>query len=122
MFFSVIFSLALRSPSARHRTRTRPLMQVGMTGGDLEGGGDAKRNAEVAQLKNLFYQETAAPEADAGDQRAGLLRNVTLRISTRVTALVPSRPRSPPCLRRTSTTGADRSLSHGSAAAPAGRL
>ena len=32
-------------------------MQVGMTGGDLEGGRDGARNAEVDRLKQLFYKD-----------------------------------------------------------------
>ena len=60
-------------------------MQVGMTGGDLEGGRDDARNAEVAALKKLFYQELDA-EADAGDpvgarldqDADGLLRDLPL--------------------------------------------
>ena len=32
-------------------------MQVGMTGGDLEGGRDGARNAEVEKLKQLFYTD-----------------------------------------------------------------
>ena len=32
-------------------------MQVGMTGGDLEGGRDGARNAEVEKLKQLFYKD-----------------------------------------------------------------
>ena len=34
-----------------------PHMQVGMTGGDLEGGSDSARNTEVKKLKQLFYKD-----------------------------------------------------------------
>ena len=37
------------------QARASPRMQVGMTGGDLEGGRDGARNAEVEKLKQLFY-------------------------------------------------------------------
>ena len=69
----------------------RVTMQVGMSGGDLEDGRDAARNAQVQALKKLLYQPSAPKSAEAavenvgrraGDEEgaaaAGLLRNVPL--------------------------------------------
>ena len=66
---------------SRHPARVRPpLMQSGMYGGDLEGGRDEDRNANIASLKSLFYKE-AADDADAADAAGsttdlGLLRDI----------------------------------------------
>ena len=77
------------------RARAIPCMQVGMTGGDLEGGRDGARNAEVEKLKQLFYKDdvyeggkggtTAAAGATATEAAAtrdladlGLLRDVPI--------------------------------------------
>ena len=54
-------------------------MQVGMTGGDLEGGGNEQRNAEVRALKKLFYSaadDTAT--AGAGEEHLGMLRDIPI--------------------------------------------
>jgi len=69
----------------------RVTMQVGMSGGDLEDGRDAARNAQVQALKKLLYQPSAPKSAEAavadvgrhagddeGAAAAGLLRNVPL--------------------------------------------
>jgi hypothetical protein len=58
---------------ASMRSATLPLsassvtMQLGMSGGDLEGGKDDARNADVRALKSIFYREEAQPPVcDAG--------------------------------------------------------
>ena len=67
-------------------------MQASYDGGDLEGGTDAARNADVASLKKLFYQEAAAnpvkpdgaektdktPYVSEDVAQLGLLRDVPL--------------------------------------------
>ena len=65
----------------RHPARARPpLMQSGMYGGDLEGGRDKDRNANIARLKSLFYKEDATDFDDAGAagsaELLGLLRDI----------------------------------------------
>eukprot|EP00967_Tisochrysis_lutea_P131882 scaffold229612_cov28-Tisochrysis_lutea.AAC.2 len=46
-------------PPAASRTRTpAPLLQI-RPGGDLEGGLDDQRNADVSALKKLFYETEA---------------------------------------------------------------
>lgn len=63
-----------------HLRTTLPLMQAGMTGGDLDGGRDPVRNANVASLKKLFYVESdgATPSASrrAADAALGVLRDI----------------------------------------------
>ena len=62
-------------------------MQVGMTGGDLEGGRDGARNAEVQKLKQLFYNDdgyeegasAAAAAAAAEAEATGATRMQELR-------------------------------------------
>ena len=54
----------LRRPVC-HRSAL-PRMQVGWTGGDLEGGRDDARNADVRALKKLFYN-AEAPGSGAGN-------------------------------------------------------
>ena len=58
-------------------------MQVGMTGGDLEGGRDKDRNANVQALKSLFYQsaesDNATTTANAtAAAEIGLLRDIPI--------------------------------------------
>ena len=54
-------------------------MQVGMTGGDLDGGRDPTRNADVAALKKLFYteqKEESVADSDTAAAHLGLLRDL----------------------------------------------
>ena len=54
-------------------------MQVGMTGGDLEGGRDGARNAEVEKLKQLFYKDgTTAAAGATGTEVAATRANQDL--------------------------------------------
>eukprot|EP00966_Prymnesium_polylepis_P284608 6575470-Prymnesium_polylepis.1 len=59
---------AMRLPHEHARSspvRSSPVsMQVGMTGGDLEGGRDESRNTDVTSLKRLFYREDDPNEDD----------------------------------------------------------
>ena len=52
------------------RARAIPCMQVGMTGGDLEGGRDGARNAEVEKLKQLFYKDDGYEGGEDGTTAA----------------------------------------------------
>ena len=60
-----------RHAVATHRV-VAPAMQVGMSGGDLQGGRDEERNAAIRALKSSFYKEDgdAAAAADDGPQSA----------------------------------------------------
>ena len=60
-----------RHAVATHRVLA-PVMQVGMSGGDLQGGRDEERNAAIRALKSSFYKEDgdAAAAADDGPQSA----------------------------------------------------
>lgn len=54
-------------------------MQVGWTGGDLEGGRDDGRNADVQALKKLFYATDTDPQPEPLHlEEAGLLRDIPL--------------------------------------------
>ena len=80
--------LAFAVPSAALLSRPPPRappphMQVGMTGGDLEGGRDKDRNANVQALKSLFYQsaesDNATTTANAtAAAEIGLLRDIPI--------------------------------------------
>ncbi len=72
----VAYALALSA--AAYRRRSMATMQVGMTGGDLEGGRDAARNAEVAALKKLFYQEEQAQPDERAVIKAAIHAHVGL--------------------------------------------
>ena len=68
---------------ARPRRGGGTWMQVGWSGGDLEGGRDDARNADVRALKKLFYEAREAVDAGAAASRedevdAGLLRDIPL--------------------------------------------
>eukprot|EP00961_Rhodomonas_salina_P094971 1277877-Rhodomonas_salina.1 len=70
-------------PSARRPTclDARQLrMQVGWTGGDLEGGRDDERNADIQALKKLFYRTDAGPAPNERVSAAefGLLRDIPI--------------------------------------------
>ena len=60
MWIMATIAAAARRPML---TRASLTMQVGMTGGDLEGGRDDSRNADVTALKKLFYREDDDVEA-----------------------------------------------------------
>ena len=60
------------------RRHLAPAMQVG-AGGDLEGGRDESRNAEVSALRKLFYSSDAPSESEASmPDSAGLLLDLPL--------------------------------------------
>ena len=74
---------ALRPLIHPARAAIPAVMQVGMSGGDLEGGNDEERNAKVAQLKSLFYQENlpggfTRAEAARSAEDLGLLRDIPI--------------------------------------------
>ena len=75
---------ALLRPNGRlPRVATPAVMQVGMSGGDLEGGNDQERNAQVAALKSLFYEENSAegftrPESAKSSADLGLHRDIPI--------------------------------------------
>ena len=67
--------------ASRPKQHAAVLMQVGMTGGDLEGGQDPERNEKVANLKRLFYkEETEATQRTtaAQDSYSGMLRDIPI--------------------------------------------
>ena len=69
-------------------------MQVGMSGGDLEGGRDQSRNAQVTNLKKLFYSKSrvgdqvASDEQDQFGKSLGYFRDIPIA-RFRMPALLP---------------------------------
>ena len=49
-----------------------------MTGGDLEGGEDQQRNADVRALKKLFYLQDGDDDVPTSEHELGLLRDVPI--------------------------------------------
>lgn len=79
MLLLLVAALLLAAEGMLSHRAAAPQMQVGMTGGDLEGGMDPARNADVRALKKLFYSdETTGAENGSSDADAalGLLRNI----------------------------------------------
>ena len=61
----------LYTPAHRRRRCSLPLMQQIPMGGDLAGGRNESRNAEVSSLKRLFYSAAAAPSVAEPSPPAG---------------------------------------------------
>ena len=70
-------SLALSRPLVPTRLTLPPIMQLA-PGGDLEGGRDEVRNADVLALKNIFYKQNEENDPDAGAAAIALSLGVHL--------------------------------------------
>ena len=65
MLLLLVAALLLAAEGMLSHRAAAPQMQVGMTGGDLEGGMDPARNADVRALKKLFYSDETTEQKTA---------------------------------------------------------